>query len=149
MKLIPYRRGFGFPLANFPGAVHNLVHRFFDEPDELLEPHHGWVPAVDMAQTDEALIVKAEIPGLKADEIELSVHDSTLSISGEKKAHAEESDEHYYHVERRCGSFHRTIALPADVDADKIDAECSDGVLTITLPKAEQAKPHRIAVKSN
>lgn len=145
MKLIPYRRRFAFPLADFQGTVNHLFNRFCHEQDE---PHYPWVPAIDMAQTDDVLIVKAEVPGLRAEDIELSVQDGTLSISGDKKDTAEQSDEHYYHVERRYGNFHRTIPLPSDVDASEIEAECADGVLTITLPKAEETKPHRIAVKS-
>jgi len=147
MKLIPYRRRYGFPLSTFRGAVDDLFDRFFNGQDDAGQVR-DWMPAVDLAQTDEALIVKAEVPGLKADEIELAVQDNTLTISGEKKDVAEESGEHYYHVERRYGSFHRSITLPSDVDATKIDAKCTDGVLTITLPKAEETKPHRIEIKN-
>jgi len=92
-------------------------------------------------------LVKAEVPGCKADDIDISVHGSTLTISGEKKQEEEKKEKGYYHVERPYGSFRRDLNLPADIDTDKIQAECKNGILSITLPKAETAKPVKVKVK--
>jgi len=124
-----------------------LFDRFFDHPG-LWGAERSWAPAIDIAQSDDAVTVRAEVPGLTAEEIKLSVQDDTLTISGEKKdsAQAEKSEENYYHVERSYGRFQRVLTLPTDIDAEKIEAACKDGVLTVRLPKAERAKPRKIAV---
>ncbi|MCF7957996.1 MAG: Hsp20/alpha crystallin family protein [Phycisphaerae bacterium] len=88
------------------------------------------------------------MPLCKPDDIEISVHGNTMSISGEKKEKIEEKKKDYYHMESRYGSFRRELILPAEVHADKIEARCQEGVLTITLPKAEKAKARKIMVKA-
>jgi HSP20 family protein len=92
--------------------------------------------------------VKATVPGMKPDEIQISVTGDTLSISGETESEHEEKDRDYFVRERRMGSFSRSITLPVGVDADKAKADFEDGVLTITLPKSEAEKPKMISVKS-
>lgn len=87
------------------------------------------------------------MPGCKTDEIELFVHGNTLTISGEKKEFAEKKEENFYHVERQCGGFRRDLVLPGEVDPDKVDASCKDGVLTITLPKIEKARAKKVKVQ--
>jgi len=92
-------------------------------------------------------VVRAEVPGCKAEDIDISVYGNTLTISGEKKDSHEENGDGYYHMESSYGSFRREVSLPADVEQDKIEAVCKDGVLSVTLPKA--AKSGAVKVKVN
>ncbi len=105
-------------------------------------------PAIDMYQTDEELVVKAAVPGVKADEVQINVTGDVLSIKGETKS-ADETREKAWHIrEQRWGSFERRIMLPTEVVADKAKAEFENGILTITLPKAEEVRPKTITVKA-
>jgi HSP20 family protein len=105
-------------------------------------------PAIDMYQTDEELVVKAAVPGVKADEVQINVTGDVLSIKGGTKS-AEEPREKAWHIrEQRWGSFERRILLPTEVVADKAKAEFENGILTITLPKAEEVRPKTINVKA-
>ncbi len=106
-----------------------------------------WAPPVDVYSDEEKVVVKAELPGLKKDEVEVSYDAGVLNIKGERKHQAEFKGEGYHRVERAYGVFHRAVRVPAEVDGSKTSAEMKDGVLTITLPKAEQAKARRIEVK--
>jgi HSP20 family protein len=103
----------------------------------------GWLPAVDIVEKPEALFVTAELPGLAAKEVDVSVDDGVLTISGEKEEERKEGEENsqYYVFERRYGSFRRSFTLPNAVDVDKISAEFDNGLLKITLPKSEHVKP--------
>jgi HSP20 family protein len=105
----------------------------------------GWSPVVDVFEDKDAYTVKAELPGLKKEEIEVSVHDGTLVISGERKLEQKTEGE-VHRTERFYGKFQRVIGLPAQVEANKVQAGYKDGVLTITLPKTEQVKPRQIAI---
>jgi HSP20 family protein len=106
------------------------------------------VPAVDMYQTDNEVVVKASIPGVKTDEVQISVTGEALTIKGEVKQ-KEETKEKAYHIrEQRWGTFERTLALPTEVVADKAKAEFENGILTITLPKADEVKPKTITIKT-
>jgi HSP20 family protein len=127
----------------------DLFGRFFDDWDwpGLAPMRTGWFPSVDVSEKDDQLIVRAELPGVTSKDIDVSVQNNTLTITGEKKEEHEEKSEGYFHSERRYGSFRRDIRLPAGIDESKVNATCKDGVLTITLPKSEQAKPKRIEVK--
>jgi HSP20 family protein len=105
-------------------------------------------PAVDVSEDDNAITVKAEVPGCKSDDIDVSVQGNTLTISGEKKHEEEKKEKGYYHFERASGSFRRDITLPADVDPSKVDASCKDGVLTLVLPKEAKARAVKVKIKS-
>lgn len=107
----------------------------------------GWTPALDVFEDKDSLIVKAELPGMKKDEIEVSLHDGALSISGERKNESKFEDAEVYRSERFLGRFQRSVSLPTPVAADKVTAQYKDGILTITLPKTEEAKPKQIDVK--
>jgi HSP20 family protein len=150
MTLLSQRRSqTGQPLARLQDDMNSLFGRFFD--DWGLTPWSNgrtWAPVLDLAEREDAVVVKAEVPGLKPDEIDISVQGNVLTISGEKKEEHKDEKDNYYHVERRHGYFRRDVTLPADVDSEKVEATCRDGVLTVTLPKSEQARPKRIAVKS-
>ena len=125
----------------------HLFHDFFSGWEPTLVRGQEWLPAVDVSESDTAIVVRAEIPGVKAEDIELNVTDHILTIKGEKKEEKEETERSYRRLERRYGSFERTLQLPPSVDLDHADGEFADGVLTITLPKKEEAKPRSINLK--
>jgi len=101
-----------------------------------------------VSETDEALTVKAELPGIAEKDIDISISDGILTIKGEKKHEKEEEKACYHTVERRYGSFSRTMRLPTDVDSEKVDATFKDGVLRLALPKSEASKPRKIEIKN-
>jgi len=109
----------------------------------------GWTPALDLYEEKDNLVVKAELPGMKREDIEVSLHEGSLSISGERKSEEKHQDADVHRTERFFGRFQRTVALPTPVAADKVKAQYQDGILTITLPKTEEAKPKRIDVNVN
>ena len=107
-----------------------------------------FAPAVDVKETAAAVVVKAEVPGMDAKEINIAVTGDVLTIKGEKKSEREEKEENYHLVERSYGSFFRSLTLPAAVDLDKIEARYDKGVLTVTCPKKEAVKPKAIEIKT-
>jgi HSP20 family protein len=109
----------------------------------------AWYPVVDVREATDELVLQAELPGLRSEDVSVGVENGVLTISGEKKQQTEEGQEgsDYHLVERRYGRFERSFTLPRSVDAQKVQAEFANGVLTVTLPKAEAAKPRRIEVQ--
>jgi HSP20 family protein len=128
-------------------AMDRLFDDAFTRPINLRDG--GWTsPAVDMYQTDDEVVVRAALPGFKSDEVQINVTGDVLTLRGETK-HEEEQKERAWHIrEHRWGSFERSIALPTEVTADKAVADFENGILTITLPKAEEVKPKTITVKA-
>jgi HSP20 family protein len=136
------------------------VNRLRSEMDRLWDDYFGsgrrglqplqpeFAPAVDVKELPEAIVVKAEVPGIDAKEINIAVTGDILTIKGEKKSEREEKEANYHLVERSYGSFSRAIKLPAVVDLDKIDAKYDQGVLTVTCPKKEAVKPKSIEIKT-
>ncbi len=106
----------------------------------------GWAPAIDVFEKEDRFVVKAELPGMKEEDIDVSIVGDTLTIKGEKKTESEAKEEDYYCCERSYGGFLRSIALPANVDANKIEASYEDGVLEIALPKAPEIKPKKVPI---
>jgi len=106
------------------------------------------VPAIDLYQTDEEVVVKAALPGLKADDVQITVTDDLLTLRGEFKWENGHENATYHIREQRYGSFERSISLPVDVQTDKAKADFQNGILTITLPKAESVKPKTISIKA-
>jgi len=104
-------------------------------------------PAIDVAEKDDAILVRAEVPGCKPEDIDVSVCGNPLTLSGEKKESHEANGEGYYHMESTWGSFRREVSLPAEVDSSKIQAAVRDGVLSVTLPKAEKSKAVKVKVQ--
>jgi len=148
MALVPIRKrehGRG-ELARLHDEMDDLLRSFF-EPWEMPLWGRGRWPVIDIAEKDDKFLVKAEVPGCKAGDIDISVHGNMLTLSGEKKQEEEREEKGYYHIERSYGSFRRDLNLASDVDPDKIEAVCKDGVLTLTLPKTEKAKPIKVKVK--
>ena len=146
MALVHIHRRNRNGLTGLHGDIDDLFDSFFRGLDRPFAGYKVW-PAIDVAEEEDAIVVRAEIPGCKAEDIDISVYGNTLTISGEKKLSEEKKEKGYYHVESTYGSFRRELTLPTDVDRDKIDATCKDGVLSITLPKAEKAKTVKIKVK--
>ena len=108
----------------------------------------AWSLALDVAETEDEFVVKASVPGIKPDDLEITYSGNTLTIKGETKEEKEVEDARYHMRERRYGSFARSITIPSTVDANAIEADFEDGVLTLHLPKAEEARPKRIEVKT-
>lgn len=104
-------------------------------------------PALDIAENDNEFVVKAEIPGCKPEDVDISVHGNILTIKGEKKQEEEKKEKGFYHIERSYGSFRRDLNLVSEIDAGKIDATCKDGIRTPKLPKSPKAKPTKVKVK--
>jgi HSP20 family protein len=107
-----------------------------------------WSPSVDVVETNDTVVVKAELPGLEPKDVDISVSGDTLTIKGEKKEEKEEKGKTFYRMERCYGSFCRTVELPTSVEADKAKADYKNGVLEITLPKTEQVKAKKIPIKT-
>jgi HSP20 family protein len=105
-----------------------------------------WVPEMDLVETEDHYELKADLPGLKPEDVSIEFSDGALTISGERKAEYERRDKGFVRVERSFGKFSRTLTLPEGVDVDKISADFHDGVLDIRIPKPEQRKPRRIEV---
>ncbi len=106
-----------------------------------------WYPAVDIAEDGDNYIVKTDLPGLKKEDVKVTLNNNVLTISGEKKHEEEKKGENYYRVERSYGTFERSFTVPGTVKGDTVDAKFTDGVLTVTLPKTEEAKRKVIEVK--
>jgi HSP20 family protein len=106
----------------------------------------GWVPPLDVYEDKDNILVKVEVPGLKKEQIDISLHDGVITISGERKLEEKNQDGTMHRSERYCGRFHRTVTLPKPVANDRVKATYKDGILTVTLPKTEEAKPRQIEV---
>jgi HSP20 family protein len=155
MNLLRWQRPEMATWPSFGGlsTLRNEIDRLFEAPlTELARTSHflsGSAPAVDIYEDKDNYFVKAELPGMKKEDIEVSLHDGSLSISGERKSEQKWEDAEVHRAERFFGRFQRTVALPSPVEAGKIKAQYKDGILTVTLPKAEEAKPKQIDVQVN
>jgi HSP20 family protein len=146
MDLVPWSP-FGGELSSLRREMDRMWDRFFGETPLAKRAAEEWWPSVDMSETKDNYVVKAELPGLEAKDVDVSISGDVLTIKGEKKKEEEEKDEHHHYVERYYGSFQRSFRLPANVKSDKIDASFDKGILKVTLPKVEEAKKKRIEVK--
>jgi len=152
MKLVRFQRPdlWGFSpfeqLTNLREEINRLFEAPFGELTRATDFFHGWAPALDLREDKDNVVAEVELPGLKKEDIEVTVHDGVLSVAGERKQEKERSEEGAYRAERFYGRFHRTISLPKPVKAEAVKAAYKDGILTITLPKTEEAKPRQIEV---
>ncbi len=157
MTLIPWKQrrpesaGQLLPASGFRTEMDRLFDSFFsDAPSVWGErggwPSLAWQPAMDVEETDKHVLVRAEIPGVKADDLDVSIQHGALVISGEKKESEERKESGYLYQERRYGSFRREITLPTAVDEQNVKAEYKDGVLHVTLEKSQEALPKKIQV---
>jgi len=133
-------------------AAHNRINQLFDSlfsdrtPDWYQEPG-TWAPEVDVEETHDAIILRADLPGMSKKDMHISVENNRLTIRGERKSEHAERGKSFHRIERTCGSFCRSFALPATVLGDKVEATYKDGVLEVTVPKAEEVKPREIEIK--
>jgi len=144
LQLVPRRDGF---LSLFPGT--GVFDQFFNDLElpDLLGEEGMLVPAFDISETEKEYMITGEIPGIDAKELDITLLDGILTIKGEKKQEKEDKDENYHRVERHYGSFQRNFRIPEKVKTDKLDATYKDGVLKLTLPKAEASEAKKIEVK--
>ncbi len=132
-------------LENFRREMDDLMARFFGE-ETATEGLMTWTPRVDVEETEKEIVIKADIPGVDPKNIEIAIENNVLTVRGERKEEREEKKKNYHRVERFMGSFYRAIPLPPGVDAEKVTATSSNGVITITVPKKPEAQPKRITV---
>ena len=145
MELVPWR-AFG-ELSSLRRDMDKLWDRFSGETPFAKTFGETWLPSVDISETKDNFVVKAELPGLEAKDVNVSISGDVLTIKGEKKTEEEEKDEHYHCVERYSGSFQRVFQLPSGVKTDMIEATFDKGVLKVTLPKVEEARKKEIDIK--
>ncbi len=129
------------------GDMDRFLGSLFQPPRSAGFADREWIPSVDIRETDEAYTFIAEVPGLSKDEIEITVEDKVLTLSGERKWKEEENRESYRRIERGFGSFSRSFTLPRDVNGDAIEAVTENGVLTIVVAKAPESRPQRIEIQ--
>ncbi|PIE34169.1 molecular chaperone [candidate division KSB3 bacterium] len=142
------RRG---SLVNELTGMQQEMNRLFDEffGERRAEMAEGtWIPAVDVSETESEIALRAELPGMTHGDIELNVQDNTLTLKGEKKLNAKDHGENFHRIERSYGSFTRSFTLPCDVNLEAVKATFKDGILTVTLPKSEVAKPKKIQIST-
>jgi HSP20 family protein len=121
--------------------MNRLFNTAFDQPAS-----RRWIPAMDLVETADHFVLRADLPGLKQEDVKIEVEDGTLLLSGERARDPREGQDGYFRLERPYGAFSRTLTLPKGVDADAITASFADGVLEVAIPKPEQAKPRRIEI---
>lgn len=136
-------------LSSLQNEMNRLFNTFFDTPP----PGNGgsglrrWIPPMDLVETDDHFILKADLPGLAEGDVNIEVEDSVLTVSGERKAEHEDKREGYVRVERAYGSFRRSLTLPEGIDPEAVTATFDKGVLEVRIPKPEQRKPRKVAIQ--
>jgi HSP20 family protein len=137
-------------LQSFQNEMNRIFNEFFrgGNGEEAGSGLSTWTPPVDIHETDDALVIKAELPGISKDDVSIDVHQNTLTLRGQRKHEAEVKQDNYHRMERAYGTFQRSFVLPTMIDQEKVQATFKDGVLELHLPKLESAKPRRIAINS-
>lgn len=135
-------------LSSLQQEMNRLFGSFFDAPLGAGDGNalRRWIPAMDLVEEGESYVLRADLPGVSEDEVNVELEDNVLTISGERKSRHEDQREGYHRIERAFGSFSRSLTLPEGVDADSIDASFDLGVLEVRVPKPEQRKPRRVAI---
>ena len=133
-------------------TIQSEMNRLFNTFFETSSPANGgstlrrWIPAMDLVETEDDFVLRADLPGLTDEDVKVEVEDNILTISGERKAEHEERKEGYYRVERASGSFSRSLTLPEGVDAGAVKANFDNGVLEVRVPKPEERKPRKVSI---
>jgi HSP20 family protein len=136
-------------LVSIQDELNRLFGRTFNGVDPMRPATAGaWIPAMDVLETEDRFVVKLELAGIDPEDVEVAVNGSTLSVSGNREFSTETNEENYHRLERRYGSFSRSITLPQTVDTEKVEASFDKGVLTVEVPKVERAKPKKIQVRA-
>jgi len=133
-------------------SIQNEMNRLFGRTyggDVGESPRGAWTPALDVHETQDKFVITMELSGVSPDDVDISVEDSTLVVRGERKFYREQDEESFLRIERRFGEFTRSLTLPSTADAESIQASFDQGVLTIEVPKKEEAKPRKISIKAN
>jgi len=146
MEIIPWRP-FGGEVGSLRREMDDLWRRFFGETPLAHWAGEEWWPTVDVSETKDNFMIKAELPGMDEKDMSVTISGNVLTIKGEKKKEEEEKDEHHYRAERYYGSFQRSFQLPSSIKADKIEADFEKGILKVTLPKVEEAKKKEVKIK--
>jgi HSP20 family protein len=146
MQLTSWRKRHGGELTRFRRDIYDLMDRFLSGTP-FSEFDSEWSPLVDVSETNNAINVRVELPGLDKNDINVDVSGDMLSIKGKKKEEEEKKDKGYYMRESYFGSFQRNIKLPADIQSDKVEAKFKDGILNIKLPKSEEKKAKKIQIQ--
>jgi HSP20 family protein len=131
----------------FRREMDRLFDNFFGT-ESMLMSNGNWVPDIDVSETDDEIVVRMDIPGMDKEDIRVAMSGDYLTVSGERKEEKEEKQKHFFSMERRLGTFERTIPIPAVVNDKKVNAEYKSGVLVIHLPRTAEAKSHRIPITS-
>ena len=131
-----------------PEPFSNEVNRLFNTLFDVGDRGQRWVPAMDLVEGDDHFLLKADLPGLGEDDVNIEIQDNTLTVSGERRAEHETRERGWYRVERSFGRFSRSLTLPEGVDGDAVTAEFDKGVLSVRIPKPEERKPRRVAIKA-
>lgn len=137
-------------IVSIQDEMNRLFNDFFGRVPSRFEGDWStseWTPSVDISETKDDILIKAEVPGMKKEDIKISLQDNVLTLKGERKQEKEEKETNFYRMERSYGSFTRSFNLPTVVQADKIKASYKDGILNVTLPKAEEVKPKQIPIE--
>jgi HSP20 family protein len=132
-------------LSSLQGEMNRLFNTVFDTP-QASGGMRRWVPAMDMVETPDHFVLRADLPGLGEEDVKIEVEDNVLTVAGERKAEHESREQGFYRMERAFGSFSRSLTLPKGVNADAVQASFDRGVLEVHIPKPEQAKPRRISI---
>ncbi|MFB3737932.1 MAG: Hsp20/alpha crystallin family protein [Candidatus Velamenicoccus archaeovorus] len=136
-------------LVSIQDELNRLFGRTFAGIEPLRPIASGtWMPALDVYETEDEIVAKLELPGIDPEDVDVSVEDSTLTVSGTRELGSEVREEDFHRIERRYGSFTRSIALPQTADTDRVEASFDKGVLTVQVPKVEKSKPKKITVKA-
>jgi HSP20 family protein len=137
-------------LSSLQSEMNRLFNTVFDQPQggggNGGSTMRRWMPAMDLLETGDHFVLRADLPGMTEDDINIELEDSTLTVSGERKAEHESKDEGYYRVERAFGSFSRSLTLPKGVDPESVTAQFDKGVLEVRIPKPEERKPRKISI---
>lgn len=135
------------PFAEFGGLSQAFSHTMWSAPNGRTH-RFDLTPAIDVSETDGAIVVKASLPGVKAEDVDISINDGVLTVKGERKSEEKTEGEDYYRQEILYGSFSRSVPLPSRVNHEQAEAEFNDGVLTVKLPKAEEVRPKQIKIRA-
>jgi HSP20 family protein len=132
-------------LDSLQGDMNRLFDRFFEgrAPNGV---SRRWIPAMDLVETEDHLVLRGDLPGMTEDDVDIEIKDNVLTVSGERKSESEEKGEGYHRVERAFGSFSRSLTLPQGIDPGKVEAKFENGVLEVQIPKPAEAKPTRVQI---
>ncbi|HHE65306.1 MAG TPA: Hsp20/alpha crystallin family protein [Bacteroidetes bacterium] len=144
MSIVKRNPRYNWNLLNLGDEINRLFGGLYSEFDRN---ECAWAPSVDIVEQEDKLMLNAELPGIEKEDVKISFQNNILTIEGEKKQQSEAKDDDYFRTERFYGKFCRSFTMPSDIDSENISADYSNGVLTVSLPKSEKAKPQQIEIK--